>query len=566
MKKTTTFRQSALVGAPSVASGFVPSISNAIKISVNLRNVDIKIYGFNGSQWELLHDTDGLTNSYVTDVVHQKYYFESKTGVEQTVSASFLSSDSRNIEQPRFGVSRDTRKLHDIEEVPLYNSEDAGKFLTVMSNGSLAWLLETESYIVGDEGGGEENQTQPGYIVGLEEDAGLTLHGNAQLIDGILHFDGATGTYASLPHSTDYDRGNGDLTISMWFKANSLPSNWNAGLVSKMGSGWQGYITAVTTMDGLTDGGLQTSTWINGGSNPNNRTSVSGGITLDEWHHVAYVMVETGYYKMYFNGQEVESYNPTYRNTSTTGDLRIGGWQNGSYHGYFDGQIEGIKIEKSARSAAAILEEYTSGAPSSETPTVAAGIESLETNTLSGDAQQTTEGLLITNDGYADTQSNYHNGATEQTISAWFKASELGTVTGNTDTQWRDNGHVIAITRDYASMRRANGFVIAVASNKIRFSGPHQSNTVVSPNYDFSVDTWYKIDMTWTSNSMKFYVNGALVGSASPSGSIAGGAKNLRIGRNINSWMSFKGNILGVTVENVAKSDGEILTSYQSQA
>ena len=188
MKKTTTFRQSALVGAPGMASGFVPSIANAIKISVNLRNVDIKIYGFTGSQWELLHDTDGLINSYVTDVVHQKYYFESKTGVEQTVSASFLSSDSRNIEQPRFGVSRDTRKLHDIEEVPLYNSEDAGKFLTVMSDGSLAWLAESESYIVESEGGdgGEDPQVIAGTF--LEELAAATsnLYRSAHITNGIF--------------------------------------------------------------------------------------------------------------------------------------------------------------------------------------------------------------------------------------------------------------------------------------------------------------------------------------------------------------------------------------------
>lgn len=373
MKKTTTFRQSALVGAPGMASGFVPSIANAIKISVNLRNVDIKIYGFTGSQWELLHDTDGLTNSYVTDVVHQKYYFESKTGVEQTVSASFLSSDSRNIEQPRFGVSRDTRKLHDIEEVPLYNSEDAGKFLTVMSDGSLAWLLETESYIVETEGGEEGGGAQPtaGNITGLEEDVGLTLHGNAQLIGGVLHVDGTTGTYASLPHSTDYDRESGDLSISMWFKASSLPNNWNAALVSKMGSGWDGYIAGISTMaadDGsgnMTGGGLQTTSWV-GGSNPsaNNRAAPAGGIPLDTWHHVTYVMPATGDYKMYFNGVEIHSYVPTARNTSTTGELRIGTWFNNSYSGYFNGQIDGLSFTKSVKSAQDILNEYNAGSPS----------------------------------------------------------------------------------------------------------------------------------------------------------------------------------------------------------
>ena len=238
MKKTTTFRQSALVGTPGMASGFVPSITNAIKISVNLRNVDIKIYGFTGSQWELLHDTDGLTNSYVTDVVHQKYYFESKTGVEQTVSASFLSSDSRNIEQPRFGVSRDTRKLHDIEEVPLYNSEDAGKFLTVMSDGSLAWLLETESYVVetegGEEGGGAPAGPQASFI---EDNAGFT----GTTVDGI-YTDGGDGQghWSQIGLSSDgvIDYTNGDptndeFTISWWMNLNSSQAATNLSLAGR---------------------------------------------------------------------------------------------------------------------------------------------------------------------------------------------------------------------------------------------------------------------------------------------------------------------------------------------
>ena len=787
MKKQKFTKQQAYVGNPALVNSFSAPASHDGELSIVFRNKDAKIHGYDGSSWSLLYTWDGEDSHFTTTNTYQNYYIESLTGQQETFGVSFFSTDKYQGSTPSLaGVNRGV-KLYDIDEVPIYTASDVNKMLTIMSDGSLRWLLANESFIIptegGEEGGGESNaptyseltpsgeaavvdgqiQTNGGYfsalwsdfvsytgdtpdnsdftvafwwkhgetpvagvtptfglfsgrndslsegmnyfimdhaasgvrlqtnfgasyfanrenlisedpnvehpwnhfvftrtatttktywngalvanhganfpwvpnsaasgfslgasdesgsnssqntlfedfeirdgeamsasdildlynagrvsqqsgggeeggqnaepqvgeIVGLEEDAGLTLHGNAQLIDGVLHFDGTPGTYASLPHSTDYDRGNGDLTISMWFKANSLPNNWNAGLVSKMGNGWQGYITSVTTMGGLTTGGLQTSTWTHSHNSPNARASLSEGIALGEWHHAAYVMVQTGRYKMYFNGQEVKSYNPAHRNTSTTGPLRIGGWQNGIYHGYFDGQIEGVKIEKSARSAAAILEEYNSGAPSAATPSVAAGIESLGTNTLSGDAQQTAEGLFITNDGYADTQSNYHNGATEQTISAWFKASELGTVTGNADPTWRDNGHIIALTRNWvAGGHRANGFVIAVASNAIRFGGPHNTNTVAMANYDFSVDTWYKIDLVWNSNSMKVYVNGVEVGSTGMSGNIAGGAVNMRIGRNINQWMSFKGNILGVAVENVARSSAEILTSYQSE-
>lgn len=202
--------------------------------------------------------------------------------------------------------------------------------------------------------------------VGLEEHSDLSLYGNAQLIDGVLHLDGTSGTYASLPHSLDYERENGDLTVSMWIKPNSLPNNWNGGLVSKMGAGWSGWITAVSTMEAddgsgvMTEGGLQTSLF--GSGNANNRSYPVNGITLNEWQHVAFVMVAVGEYKMYHNGVEILSYNPTNRPQSTTGALRFGGWGpfNG-YEGFFDGQIDGIKIEKSAKSASEILSEYNSG-------------------------------------------------------------------------------------------------------------------------------------------------------------------------------------------------------------
>ena len=759
MKKSTLLRKIAYPAAPQYADGFVPPAGYDYKMLVGLRDISIKVYGFDGTSWTMLHDTDGIIEDFITDVSYQKYYFESKTPDQQTVRVSFMSSqDETDTHTFDFGVTSTSRKLHHLGDVPIYRQSQAGKFLTVMSDGTLQWLDEDESYIVPSEGG-EENQedsslvangdativdgtyqtnggyfsalwsdyvaytgdtpdnsdftvafwwkhgetpvagvtptfglfsgrndslnegmnyfimdhassgvrlqtnfgpsyfanrtdlisedpnvehpwnhfvftrtatttktywngalvanhganfpwvpnsataqlqlgatdengansafntlfedfeirdgdamsaadvaalysagrsgapsptllsqavlygdasydastdvvtfdgtgdyatfggdyaftdaitvaawfkttaggdrrimsshvrsssqflngwfmrlhhgrlkyrhpsggageltgppnlnngewqhvamtwTPSGYVLyvngaqyasggasvadgydmtfnlhiganswngnspyaffngqvggamvenevmtaqqiqdiydngpenagttaGLEESSNLTLHGNAQLIDGVLAFDGTVGTYASIPHSTDYDRENGDLSISMWMNANSLPANWNGGLVSKMGAGWSGYITAISTMaadDGsgdMTEGGLQTTTWISGGGNNNNRSKPTGGVAINTWHHVAFIMPATGDYKMYFNGQEVHSYVPNVRNTTTSGDLRIGGWQNGAYHGYFDGQIDGIVIEKTAKTAAEVLSEYNSG-------------------------------------------------------------------------------------------------------------------------------------------------------------------------------------------------------------
>lgn len=601
MKKTKFLKKTAFPAAPEYANGFVPPAGFGLKMSVSLRGKNIKIYGFDGTQWEMIHNTDGLVDDFIGNVLHQKYYFESKTGVEQIVRVSFLSQEEEPELELDFGTSHESRKFHHIEEVPVYRGGDEGKFLTVRTDGSLAWLGPNESYVVeviGTGGGsqtpapsllsqsvpasnlatynaetdvmtfngsstsyatfageysfpdaitiatwfkttatgmrtimssqvlnsslgaangwrmildngrlkyrhpsrnsfllngpsglnngewqhvamtwtpsgytlyvnGVENATgtageavgtdpnfdlhigaiastttsnrtnvfsgqiggaiveneamtaeqiqaiynngpeyvetigpvteetpaeatssaSPGSIVGLEEHTDLTLHGNAQLIDGVLHVDGTSGTYASLPHSLDYERENGDLTVSMWFKPNSLPNNWNAGLVSKMGTGWSGWLTAVSTMDAdgptgnMTQGGLQTSFF--GGGNANNRYYPENGIALNEWQHAAFVMVAVGEYKMYHNGVEILSYNPTNRPQSTTGALRFGGWGpfNG-YEGFFDGQIDGIKIEKVAKSADDILGEYNAGS-SSEAPAVTYPIVgSLEDDTV----------------------------------------------------------------------------------------------------------------------------------------------------------------------------------------
>jgi len=297
------------------------------------------------------------------------------------------------------------------------------------------------------------------------------------------------------------------------------------------------------------------------------------GLNDGQWHHMAVSWEASVGYTLYVDGAQISSGGAGVANGYIAGwGLYIGAnpWNRAGQqpYGFFSGEIRNFEIENEVLTSQQVTDLYNVGAPApGPAPSVSTGIEALGTNTLSGDAQVTAEGLLITNDGYSDTQSNYHNGATEQTISAWFKASELGTVNGNNDTTWRQNGHVIAITRNWAAGgHRANGFVLAVAGNAIRFVGPHISNSVTMVDYNFFPGNWYKIEMVWTSNSVKVYVNGVEVGAAAmASGNIAGGAVNLRIGRNINQFMSFKGNILGVEIQNVAKSDAEILSSYQSE-
>jgi hypothetical protein len=513
MKKQKMLKLTAFPTNPAIENAFSAPVTHSGEISVVFKGRDISIYGWDGSSWSTIYTWNSSDPQFKFSNTYQSYYLKSLNGSEETVNVSFFSTQSYQGSTPLLvGVDRGT-KLYDIDEVPIYTADDHNKMLTIMSNGSLAWLLANESFIVPSEGG------EPSGVVGLEEDSGLTLHGNAQLVDGVLSLDGTAGTYASLPHSSDFDRESGDLTINMWIKANSLPDNWNAGLVSKMGTGWDGYITAISTMQAdaggnMTSGGLQTTSWV-GGSNPtaNNRAEPSGGISLGVWHHVAYVMPSTGDYKMYFNGQAVHSYAPTARNTSTTGDLRIGGWQNGSYSGFFDGFIDGVSIEKTALSASDISTLHSVGREESQddssnpnvaSPSLIADVLNHPSTTIVGNPVY--QDNILTLDG-----SSYmiHGDIAEfmyqdyMTTNLWFRndggsrKSKLWSF-GAAHTSNNKFAHVLQQEND-SDLR----FVSAAGS-------------VTNPNhYSIYDDAWHMITAVWDNvNGVKrLYLDGVQLGS-----------------------------------------------------
>ena len=163
MKQSTLTTETAYPAAPQLVNGFVPPVDFDFKISVGLRGHDIKIYGFTGSQWELLHETDGVIDDFITDIVHQKYYLESKTGSNQEVRVTFLSSLARvDLHSFDFGTTASSRRLHHFGDVPVYRGSEAGKFLTIRTDGSLAWLGADESFTVESEGGEEGNGNNGG--------------------------------------------------------------------------------------------------------------------------------------------------------------------------------------------------------------------------------------------------------------------------------------------------------------------------------------------------------------------------------------------------------------------
>ena len=234
MKKTTLLRKTAYLVSPQIADGFVPPANFDYKISASLHEVDIKIYGFTGTSWELMHDSDGVIASFETEVQHQKYYFESKSGQEQTVRVSFLSTEDAPGAGIRTGVTSETRRFYDIEEIPVYNGSRDGAMLTVMSDGSLAWLLVNESFTVPEEGGnaiaGTFLEDMPAVIArapsafssGIYTDNG---QGGGQGISVFLNDDDIL-EYDSITNETVND----EFTISWWMNLNSSQTANNLGL------------------------------------------------------------------------------------------------------------------------------------------------------------------------------------------------------------------------------------------------------------------------------------------------------------------------------------------------
>jgi len=233
MKKSKLTKETAYPSAPTLSNGFVPPVDFDYKISVDLRGRDIKIYGFTGSQWELLHDTDGAINDFIADIVHQKYYLESKTGSNQTVRVNFLSSLTEpNLHSFEFGVTDGARRLHHFDDVPVYRGGDQGKFLTVMSDGSLRWLSADESYVVESEGGADP-APQANFLEHLDRfdfpNGIYTDNGSGQGHRLRFNLDGDN----IISYGNDGEPVEEEFTISWWMNLNTAQ---DAGTVSLLGN------------------------------------------------------------------------------------------------------------------------------------------------------------------------------------------------------------------------------------------------------------------------------------------------------------------------------------------
>jgi hypothetical protein len=215
MKKQKFTKQQAYVGNPALVNSFSAPASHDGELSIVFRNKDAKIHGHDGSSWSLLYTWDGEDSHFTFSNTYQSYYIESLTGQQETFGVSFFSSDKYQGSTPSLaGVDRGV-KLYDIDEVPIYTASDVNKMLTIMSDGSLRWLLANESFVIPAEGG-ESNA--PTY-------SELTPSGDAAVVDGQIQTNGGyfSALWSDFVSYTGDTPDNSDFTVAFWWKHGETP-------------------------------------------------------------------------------------------------------------------------------------------------------------------------------------------------------------------------------------------------------------------------------------------------------------------------------------------------------
>lgn len=214
MKKQKMLKLTAFTSEPSIENAFSAPTGYTGEISVVFKGKNVSIHGFDGSAWSMIYTWSNQDPQYKFENTYQNYFIKSLTGQEESVYVSFFSTAAITNSKPRLATKASEMKLSDIDEVPVYTAGDANKLLTIMSDGSLAWLLINETWMI--DGSPVETQNASG----LEDLPTLQLFGGATVAGGVLNAPNA-GDYGTLPHTSSYDIAE-SKTFSMWFKTSDL--------------------------------------------------------------------------------------------------------------------------------------------------------------------------------------------------------------------------------------------------------------------------------------------------------------------------------------------------------
>ena len=257
--------------------------------------------------------------SYIADIQHQKYYLESKTGSEQLVRVSFLSSEDEDSGIRTGGTPGNTR-FYDIEEIPVYNGSRDGAMLTVMSDGSLAWLLANESFIVPEEGGEEGGGGNVIAGTFLEDISTVIARQSNKISSGIYTDNSHGGSIGMSVLLKDdgilaYDPNtnetvNDEFTISWWMNLDASQAASNLGLAG-INVGQVNGVVRRFAFDLGNGSSLVNPHFISYTRNPKTTNNLRTGVSMaGVWTHVAIVIKNDGSNtvgSIYLNGSKLNN-------------------------------------------------------------------------------------------------------------------------------------------------------------------------------------------------------------------------------------------------------------------
>jgi hypothetical protein len=324
MKKQKFMKLTAYLSEPNLANSFYAPATHDGEISVVFREKDVSIHGYDGSTWSTIYTWNGTDRHFTFDNTYQNYFLKSLTGGEETMGVSFFSTSRYQGSTPSLaGVDRGV-KLYDIDEVPIYTASDVNKMLTIMSDGSLRWLLANESFIIPTEGGegGEEESEEENSAPTYPE---LTATGAAAVVDGQIQTNDGyfTALWSDFVSFTGDTPDNTDFTVAFWWKHGETPVTGLTpqfalfnGRTNSMNEGMNYFIK-----DHWTSGiRLQTNFGASFFAGRENLVSEDPNVE-HPWNHFVFTRTATAT-KTYWNGVQVASHGanfPWVPNSATAG-------------------------------------------------------------------------------------------------------------------------------------------------------------------------------------------------------------------------------------------------------
>ena len=315
MKKQKMLKLTAFLANPAIENAFSAPVTHSGEISVVFRGRNISIHGWDGSSWSMIYTWNSIDPQFKFDNTYQSYYLKSLNGSEETINVSFFSTESYQGSTPALvGIDRGT-KLYDIDEVPIYTADDHNKMLTVMSNGSLAWLLANESFIIppaeGEAGGGNPNAIAGTFLEELT--TSLNNINGAQISNGIFSKIATSGNQGAtinlesegiIQFNADGSRVDEELTLSFWFRPDAQ-AGWNTGWRYIGGSGGNSNNYFRLAISENSNGKIEFRPIIENLWTSSPRAAGSRDFTSGEWYHIAltYTSNGSGYdLKMFVDG------------------------------------------------------------------------------------------------------------------------------------------------------------------------------------------------------------------------------------------------------------------------